>query len=526
MAPKSRKKKAHGKLHLHTHYHKKPPQTDLPRTLTCYCDGSCPNNIINGTCETRPGGSCFSAVEEVYDEITGTYEEERTYGCMPPEESGGFLMCKVAAVPHLHGKNIDCCDSGDMCNRNLYPAFTPKLTTPAPELPVSSQSVHYLAMIASMIICVSAFIVIVVIACMTFRRREKLRKQPRLISSMCNSQLSPLSQMVEQSSGSGSGLPLLVQRTIAKQIQMVRLVGKGRYGEVWLAKWRDEKVAVKTFFTTEEASWFRETEIYQTVLMRHENILGFIAADIKGNGSWTQMLLITDYHENGSLHDYLSTSVINPQKLQLLAYSLASGLAHLHDEIFGTPGKPAIAHRDIKSKNILVKRNGQCAIADFGLAVKYISELDEIHIAQNTRVGTRRYMAPEVLNETLNPQQFEEFKRADMYSVGLVLWEMARRCYTAKPGTKATTCEDYALPYHDVVPSDPTFDDMHAVVCVKGIRPPIPSRWQEDDVLATVAKIMQECWHQNPTVRLTALRVKKTLGRLEPDYMDCPMKIV
>lgn len=65
-----------------------------------------------------------------------------------------------------------------------------------------------------------------------------------------------------------------VQRTIAKQIQMVRQIGKGRYGEVWLGRWRGEKVAVKVFFTREEASWFRETEIYQTVLMRHDNILG------------------------------------------------------------------------------------------------------------------------------------------------------------------------------------------------------------------------------------------------------------
>ena len=66
------------------------------------------------------------------------------------------------------------------------------------------------------------------------------------------------------------------------QIHMLNPVGKGRYGEVWLAKWRGESVAVKVFFTTDEASWFRETEIYQTVLMRHENILGFIAADIRG----------------------------------------------------------------------------------------------------------------------------------------------------------------------------------------------------------------------------------------------------
>lgn len=65
-----------------------------------------------------------------------------------------------------------------------------------------------------------------------------------------------------------------MQRTIAKQIQMVKQIGKGRYGEVWMGKWRGERVAVKVFFTTEEESWFRETEIYQTFLMRHDNILG------------------------------------------------------------------------------------------------------------------------------------------------------------------------------------------------------------------------------------------------------------
>lgn len=67
---------------------------------------------------------------------------------------------------------------------------------------------------------------------------------------------------------------LQVQRTIAKQITLEQSVGKGRYGEVWKAKWRGEDVAVKVFFTTEEASWFRETELYQTVLLRHENVLG------------------------------------------------------------------------------------------------------------------------------------------------------------------------------------------------------------------------------------------------------------
>lgn len=39
---------------------------------------------------------------------------------------------------------------------------------------------------------------------------------------------------------------------------------------------------MKIFSSRDERSWFREAEIYQTVMLRHENILGFIAADNKG----------------------------------------------------------------------------------------------------------------------------------------------------------------------------------------------------------------------------------------------------
>ena len=39
---------------------------------------------------------------------------------------------------------------------------------------------------------------------------------------------------------------------------------------------------MKIFSAREERSWFREAEIYQTIMLRHENILGFVAADNKG----------------------------------------------------------------------------------------------------------------------------------------------------------------------------------------------------------------------------------------------------
>lgn len=71
---------------------------------------------------------------------------------------------------------------------------------------------------------------------------------------------------------------------------------------------------------------------------------------------------------------------------------------------------------------------------------------------------------------------FESFRRADVYALGLVLWEVARR--TISNGI----AEDYKPPFHDVVPSDPSFEDMKKVVCVDQQRPNLPNRWASDPV--------------------------------------------
>ncbi|NXT24858.1 ACVL1 kinase, partial [Syrrhaptes paradoxus] len=135
------------------------------------------------------------------------------------------------------------------------------------------------------------------------------------------------------------GLPFLVQRTVARQITLVECVGKGRYGEVWRGVWHGENVAVKIFSSRDEQSWFRETEIYNTVLLRHDNILGFIASDMTSRNSSTQLWLITHYHENGSLYDYLQRTALDVETCLGLASSIICGLVHLHVEIFGTQGK-------------------------------------------------------------------------------------------------------------------------------------------------------------------------------------------
>uniref|UniRef100_A0A2K5KKS9 receptor protein serine/threonine kinase n=1 Tax=Cercocebus atys TaxID=9531 RepID=A0A2K5KKS9_CERAT len=278
-----------------------------------------------------------------------------------------------------------------------------------------------------------------------------------------------------------TGLPLLVQRTIARTIVLQEIVGKGRFGEVWHGRWCGEDVAVKIFSSRDERSWFREAEIYQTVMLRHENILGFIAADNKDNGTWT----------------HLTVAGIDPALKNTLFE-----LAHLE------LSKPAIAHRDIKSKNILVKKCETCAIADLGLAVKHDSILNTIDIPQNPKVGTKRYMAPEMLDDTMNVNIFESFKRADIYSVGLVYWEIARRC------SVGGIVEEYQLPYYDMVPSDPSIEEMRKVVCDQKFRPSIPNQWQSCEALRVMGRIMRECWYANGAARLTALRIKKTISQL------------
>ncbi|XP_060530450.1 activin receptor type-1 [Cylas formicarius] len=451
-------------------------------------------------------------------------QESVSRGCTSNSDHVIF-MCKTPSFTAPHKRHasgqyrVDCCE-GDYCNNGSFPELPPifeEIVNPYYE-----PFIFGLKMVAAILgpAVVLGTLGLVVLYFLRKMHRNRLFAESRLDSEQyyASDDLlrataagdSTLREYLEQSitSGSGSGLPLIVQRTLAKQISLMECIGKGRYGEVWRGVWHGENVAVKIFFSRDEASWNRETEIYSTVLLRHENILGYIASDMTSRNSCTQLWLITYYHPHGSLYDYLNHTTLSHQQLIIICSSITNGLVHLHTEIFGTQGKPAIAHRDIKSKNILVKSNGTCCLADFGLAVTHTQSNDKLDIGSNPKVGTKRYMSPEVLDETIHMDYFDSFRRADIYSLGLVLWEVCRR--TVSNGI----AEEYKPPFYDVVPSDPSFEDMRKVVCVDQQRPSLPNRWTSDPVLSEMSKLMRECWHQNPGARLSALRIKKTVLKL------------
>lgn len=482
-------------------------------SIECMCVGSDCNEQL------CTGDQCYTSVIIIND-VT-TFKR----GCLVGRDSKWMTCTAAPSASHI----VECC-SQHMCNANMSKETLLRLllTSPEREKAVQYRVEMLVLFILGPFVVLGLLSVLAILVCRRLHhgRLERLHEfdtEQGAIDGLIASNVgdSTLADLMDHSctSGSGSGLPFLVQRTVARQISLVECVGKGRYGEVWRGQWQGENVAVKIFSSRDEKSWFRETEIYNTVLLRHDNILGFMASDMTSRNSSTQLWLITHYHENGSLYDYLQRVAVEMADGLHMAASVASGLVHLHTEIFGTEGKPAIAHRDLKSKNILVKKDLQCCIADLGLAVTHTQSDNQLDVGNNPKVGTKRYMAPEVLDETIQMDCFDAYKRVDIWAFGLVLWEIARR--TISNGI----VEEYKPPFYDLVPNDPSFDEMRKVVCVEQQRPFIPNRWFSDPTLSALVKLMKECWYQNPSARLTALRIKKTLDKihssLEKGKTDC-----
>lgn len=467
--------------------------SDDDSKLLCTCENQ-KNTCVNGTCR---GDVCF------YSWLRG--DEER--GCFSNR------IYREQCGSSLNNFFIYCCRK-DKCNAFTTPpphvVVGPTTQPPEPSRPELWITVSLLAAVVTASLCgLLLFLHFQRSGC----RLKKAGDHDVAMLKVPSGEDPTYGDIFDEfcTSGSGTGLPYLVQRTMARQISLVECVGKGRYGEVWRGTWMGESVAVKIFSSRDEQSWFRETEIYNTVQLRHDNILGFIASDMTSKNSSTQLWLVTHFHELGSLYDFLQYSSLDPESCLRMCLSVACGLVHLHTEIVSSQEKPAIAHRDLKSRNILVKRNGQCCIADLGLAVIHSQSHDYLDVGNNPRVGTKRYMAPEVLDETIRTDIFESYKQTDIWALGLVFWEITRR--TVVNGI----AEEYRPPFFDLVPLDPSFEEMRKVACVDQQRPSLHNRLHSHSILTAIVKIMKECWYQSPQARLTALRVKKTLSKLDQD---------
>uniref|UniRef100_A0A3Q2P315 Serine/threonine-protein kinase receptor n=1 Tax=Fundulus heteroclitus TaxID=8078 RepID=A0A3Q2P315_FUNHE len=169
-------------------------------------------------------------------------------------------------------------------------------------------------------------------------------------------------------------------------------------------------------------------------------------------------------------------------------------------------GSVPLLLRDFKSKNIILRSDLTAVIADFGLAVCF--QPGEPPGETHGQVGTRRYMAPEVLEGAINFQR-DAFLRIDMYAVGLVLWEVVSRCRAADG-----PLDQYLLPFEEEVGQHPSLEDLQEVVVHKKMRPAIKELWLKHSGLAQICETVEECWDHDAEARLSAGCVEERISQI------------
>ncbi|XP_024992601.1 probable LRR receptor-like serine/threonine-protein kinase RFK1 [Cynara cardunculus var. scolymus] len=190
-------------------------------------------------------------------------------------------------------------------------------------------------------------------------------------------------------------------------------VGEGGFGAVYKGTLPDGTVIAVKQLSSHSKQGNREflNEMGVISCLQHPNLVKLHGCCIEGD----QLLLVYEYLENNSLANALFDS--KKSRLMLdwptrfkICIGIAKGLAFLHDE-----SRLKIVHRDIKATNVLLDKDLNPKISDFGLA--RLNEDEKTHVS--TRVaGTIGYMAPEyALWGYLSD-------KADVYSFGVVVLEI------------------------------------------------------------------------------------------------------
>src|SRR6266480_1032900 len=239
--------------------------------------------------------------------------------------------------------------------------------------------------------------------------------------------------------------------------ELLRCIGRGSYGEVWLARnilgtYRAVKIVERKAFRDEEAfeREFSGLRRFEPVSREHD---GFVAIlHVSRNRAAGFFYYVMELADNDTKRDRIDPDTYVPKTLTnelqrcrrlsvsqsvQLGLSLSGPLAELH--------RRGLVHRDVKPSNIIFVK-GHAKLADIGLVA---------HTGEKMRLGTEGYMPPEGPGK---PQ-------ADLYSLGMVLYEAT---------TGADRLDYPALPADvDTMPEHEAFLKLNSVIlkaCDKNVR--------------------------------------------------------
>ncbi|KAK6791373.1 hypothetical protein RDI58_010454 [Solanum bulbocastanum] len=284
------------------------------------------------------------------------------------------------------------------------------------------------------------------------------------------------------------------------KVNVNNLIAEGAYGSVYKGVYNGQQVAVKILDLSNEKrrgvltnAFTQEVSIWYN--LHHANIAKLIGAskrlpqlvkpestsskpwlkkwinELSNRIPWSRNRslekqrpleygIVVEYVPGGTLRSHVLKNHIKKLPLNSviqIALDVARGLRYLHSK--------KIVHRDVKTSNLVMDKDGRVKIIDFGVSrIEASCPLD-----MTAQIGTIGYMAPEVLIGL--PYDH----KCDVYSFGICLWEIY-------------CC---SIPYNGKIPSS------HTSPCIyKSLRPEIPNKCP-----SVVANIMKQCWHADPKER-------------------------
>ena len=208
-------------------------------------------------------------------------------------------------------------------------------------------------------------------------------------------------------------------------IELIRTIGEGSYGLVWLGRYLQTTVAVKVLThdtkralgiessnkqPSEGALMALHKEASIMAALRHPNCVQYLGCCLDPPA------LVMEYCSRRSVDKILAEAREDPKAAKQLdwvhvlgiATDAAKGMLYLHSRC------PPIVHRDLKSPNLLVDALWHVKVTDFNLS----RALDQDSFVSSLQITNPRWLAPEILRGEHGGQA------SDVYSFGVVLWEL------------------------------------------------------------------------------------------------------
>ena len=200
--------------------------------------------------------------------------------------------------------------------------------------------------------------------------------------------------------------------SFANRYTLTRLLGRGGFSEVWLAKdsITELSVAIKIYAPSmgmdEDGLKSFAKELANVYDLNHSNLLKPQHVD-----SWDgKPYLVMSFCPNGSLKSKIGKC--SEDEIWKIIQEVGAGLAYLHSK--------GVIHQDIKPDNILISDDGHYLITDFGISTKARNTLRKSTIdAKSSSSGTLEYMGPERFGKSPHPIQ-----ASDIWSLGALVFEL------------------------------------------------------------------------------------------------------